>query len=322
MVSTLKEYGLIVVVIAAAMVGYLFYNYNKEAVIDYALDNIGERLVQLLDSESNQNAVRQRFATLKSRILDEEVESAAVEQMAANVLNLSAAGAPITMDEAELLLSEVYEYQVQAEAIAAEVDVAVQVDKSAPKAARAKAGTKKVQIELEDLGTHLASIIKAEEDLRRAATAAGPTAPLPPFVIASSEQGLRFHIDSMMVEVFAKKAAPKSIQELEKHKMIVWEKHLAKKRKMSHEKSLAELKHVQKHLEKAMEMRDIAISQTGTEMEISISLAPEMIEKIRVIKELESKGVWVGSVPDSVKRIVISGPTGTDVTVLTGEGSG
>ena len=114
MYSALKEYGLIVVVIAAAMVGYLFYNYNKEAVIDYALDNIGERLVQLLDSESNQDAVRQKFAALKSRILDEEVESAAVEQMAANVLNLSAAGAPITMDEADMLLNEVYAYEAQA----------------------------------------------------------------------------------------------------------------------------------------------------------------------------------------------------------------
>ena len=69
-------------------------------------------------------------------------------------------------------------------------------------------------------------------------------------------------------------------------------------------------------------MRDIAISQAGESMEISITLAPEMIDRIRVIKELESKGVWVGSVPDSVKRIVITGPGTAGVTVSTGERSG
>jgi Flp pilus assembly pilin Flp len=322
MYSALKEYGLIVVVIAAAMMGYLFYNYNKEAVIDYALDNIGERLVQLLDSESNQDAVRQKFAALKSRILDQEVESAAVEQMAANVLNLSAAGAPITMDEADLLFSEVYAYEAEAMAAAADASVDVQVETKGSDAAQARAKTKKVQIELKQLGAHLASVIKAEEDFRHAAKASGASAALPPFVIASSDQGLRFHVDSMMVEMLANGTAPESIRELEKHKMIVWEKHLAEKRKMGYEKSLEELEHVQKHLEKALAMRDIAISQAGESMEISITLAPEMIDRIRVIKELESKGVWVGSVPDSVKRIVITGPGTTGVTVSTGERSG
>ena len=91
---------------------------------------------------------------------------------------------------------------------------------------------------------------------------------------------------------------------------------------MGYEKSLEELEHVQKHLEKALAMRDIAISQAGESVEISITLAPEMIDKIRVIKELESKGVWVGSIPDSVKRIVVTGAGTAGVTVLTGADSG
>ena len=49
---------------------------------------------------------------------------------------------------------------------------------------------------------------------------------------------------------------------------------------MGYEKSLEELEHVQKHLEKALAMRDIAISQAGESMEISITLAPEMIDAV------------------------------------------
>ena len=50
----------------------------------------------------------------------------------------------------------------------------------------------------------------------------------------------------------------------------------------------------------------MTISQTGDQVEISLSLAPEMIEKVRVLKELEAKGVWIPAVPDSIQKIVIS----------------
>jgi Flp pilus assembly pilin Flp len=314
MKSTIREYGLIAVVIVSAMVGYLFYNYNKEAVIDYALDNIGERLVQLLDNESSQDAIRQKFAALKSRILDEEVEGAAVEQMAANVLNLSAVGQPITQDEADMLLNEVMEFEMQSLARAesgiearAEAEAAAEAAGELKREAAVRAKKeKKVAVELEKLGEKLASAIKTEEELRKMAKLSNPAAPLPPFVVVSSDKGFHFQVDSMMVDVLARADGLEDLKEMEKEKIIVWTKHLAEKRKMNHEQAMVELAHIKKHLEKAKEIRKMTISQTGDQVEISLSLEPEIIEKIRVLKELEAKGVWIPAVPDSIQKIVIS----------------
>ena len=312
MKSAVREYGLIAIVIASAMVGYLFYNYNKEAVIDYALDNIGERLVQLLDNESSQDAIRQRFAALKTRILDEEVESAAVEQMAANVLNLSAAGQPITMDEADMLLNEVMEFELQALASAdAGTEATLEAATEASREAEAKAVArtrkeKKVQIELEKLGEKLASAIRAEEELRVMSKLSDAATPLPPFAVVTTEKGLHFQVDSLMMDVMANAEVRKDIEEMQKQDLIVWKKHLVQSRKLSHEQAMSDLQHIQKHLEAAKEVREMAIKQTGDNIEISIALEPEVIEKIRVLKELEAKGVWISAVPDSIQKIVIS----------------
>ena len=53
-------------------------------------------------------------------------------------------------------------------------------------------------------------------------------------------------------------------------------------------------------------MREIAVKQSAQNIEISVVLEPEVIEKIRVLKELEAKGVWIPAVPDSIQKILIS----------------
>jgi len=122
----------------------------------------------------------------------------------------------------------------------------------------------------------------------------------------ASDQGLRFQVDSMMVGVLAEGRLPEAIRQLHEQKHLIWKKHLAESRKMSQEQAMAELEQVQKHLEKVKEMQAMGMMRAGEPIEISISLAPEVIEKVRVLKELQSKGVWIPAVPDSIQKIVIT----------------
>ena len=100
----LREYGVVVVVIIAGMVGYTIFYENKEEILTGSLDVIRERLVAMIDDVSSRDVVARHFDRFQEKVLAQEVPPAEVANIAANVLNLSNSGSTITPEQAALML--------------------------------------------------------------------------------------------------------------------------------------------------------------------------------------------------------------------------
>lgn len=79
---------------------------RREEIIDYTLDMLGNRLVQLASDDASKDEIAASFARFSERVDRNEVSPEEIETIAANVLNLSARGALITPEDAQLMLLE------------------------------------------------------------------------------------------------------------------------------------------------------------------------------------------------------------------------
>lgn len=99
-----KEYGVIAVLIAVALSGYFLVGDRRGDIMDYTLDMVGSRLIELAHGEDEKREIARQFAAFSERVERDEVAPEVIESVAANVLNLRARGAVITPKEAELML--------------------------------------------------------------------------------------------------------------------------------------------------------------------------------------------------------------------------
>lgn len=72
--------------------------------MEYTLELVGSRLVELAQGEDEKEDIARQFAAFSDRVERNEVAPEAIESVAANVLNLRARGAAITPEEAALML--------------------------------------------------------------------------------------------------------------------------------------------------------------------------------------------------------------------------
>ncbi|GEM_PF-1063278 len=101
-----REYGLIALLIAVSLTGYFMIGDRRADIVDYTLDMLGNRLVQLASDDASREEIAASFARFSERVERNEVSSEEIETVAANVLNLSARGAIITPQDAQLVLFE------------------------------------------------------------------------------------------------------------------------------------------------------------------------------------------------------------------------
>ena len=104
MSELLREYGVIAVLMVVALSGYFLIGDRRGELMDYTLDMVGSRLIELADGEEEKDRIANQFARFSERVQRDEVSPQMVEIVAANVLNLRARGAVITPEEAELML--------------------------------------------------------------------------------------------------------------------------------------------------------------------------------------------------------------------------
>jgi hypothetical protein len=104
MPAFLREYGVIMVLMIVALGGYFLIGDRRGEIMDYTLDMLGTRLVELASGEEEKEQIAQQFAAFSDRVDRKEVSPETIESIAANVLNLRARGAVITPEEAELML--------------------------------------------------------------------------------------------------------------------------------------------------------------------------------------------------------------------------
>lgn len=106
MKSALREYGVILTLIAISVTGYYLFTQNKEDILSYSLDILGTKLVNLMGDDASKLQVAQAFERFQERVANQEVSSDQIQFVAANVLNLTQTRSKISAEEAEILLSD------------------------------------------------------------------------------------------------------------------------------------------------------------------------------------------------------------------------
>ena len=285
MKKILREYGAVALVIGVAMVAYIVYQQNRSDILTYTLDTLGSRLVELVDDDDKKASVRNRFAEIKGRVLNKEITPAEVEALAANVLNLSAAGSKLTADEATMMLD-----------MAAAPNIASgEPDDSALAELRKMARpvplpAKPLEIDpaaYEELGEKLRRVLETESEL----LALAPTAPTPEsagFLSFDTEDGLHIMIDSTFAEVVVELHGPDGMRELERERAIVWRRDAMKERMEA-----------RKHAREDME--------TFATSDQADKAHQNTVRALRVLRGLEAKGLILSPESDTVRAQIWEG---------------
>jgi hypothetical protein len=100
-----RDYGLIAVLICFAVGGYFLLGDEREDVLASSLDALGSRLTALVDDDEAREQTELNMEAFKAAVAANEVAPEEVEQFAANVLNLSASGAKLSAEDADMVWS-------------------------------------------------------------------------------------------------------------------------------------------------------------------------------------------------------------------------
>ena len=216
-----REYGLVVVLIALGMVGYAIFRENK---LDGSLSEIRARLVEMID-ESSREAVARHFDRFQEKVLAHEVPPEEVENIAANVLNLSNSGSTLTPEQATLML-DMASSAVEVTLLPSPADT----DATPPLAAvapRPPAPPPPVEpVALDALGERLESMLDFDGEVRRVMDARRvDRRELARHVRYRFDEGLHIDIDVDMDEAMKQQLA-QQVEQLEKRKMIVWKQNM------------------------------------------------------------------------------------------------
>lgn len=127
-----REYGVIIALMIVALSGYFLIGDRRGEIVDYTLDMLGTRLVELASGDDEKAEIARQFAEFSDRVERQEVSPEVVESVAANVLNLRARGAIITPEEAELMLFQEPEIRLPSPADSGRVRTRVYTVHSGP----------------------------------------------------------------------------------------------------------------------------------------------------------------------------------------------
>ncbi len=172
-----------------ALSGYFLIGDRRGDIMDYTLDMLGTRLIELAASDGEKDEIARQFAEFSGRIERDEVSPEVVETVAANVLNLKARGAVVTPEDVELML-----FQEPGSALPYPSD-SVSGIKPYVIAAPATAGA---SFEMRELPERLATMFEIADAARDRGDASRP-----PVRFSRDESGVHVIIDSDVAETIA-----------------------------------------------------------------------------------------------------------------------
>ena len=304
----LKEYGLIVILVAVGITGYLLYLQNKEDILSYSLDLIGEQLISMVDDADSKERLATRFASFKERVLENEIAREQVENIAANVLNLSISGSKLTPMEAQLVLDMPFMTDITelpSSALDANVPEPADIESTSPPDARRPPrfrGNMDTR-ERRQLGERLQSIIALNTQVHEIAGKNREDA----MVISGGvrydfENGLQVTIDETLRDSFRKQLLEgfaDEIKKLEDDKLLIWRQNLSEQLRRDRAKFRAEVR-----LTRAMERAQQEGDRTATEgLDVIVSL-----------KHLEGLGYHSALNPESL-HVIVGAPNKRDIAV-------
>lgn len=224
-----NEYGLISLLIVVSVSGYLLFSENKQDILAYTLDTLGERLVSLASDDAAKERIAAAFDRFSDLVQNEQVSSDHIESVAANVLNLSARGEPITAEEAELMLYMDYPEALPSP-VTAPSDVSVLYSpEDLQKDNKAKQYI--IESEFEELGTRLSEMLEFSETfIVEGAEAASVVH------FSTDDNGIHVILDSEAGTMMTEPTFLPMARDLEAKRMVRWNDRLADERERSAER--------------------------------------------------------------------------------------
>jgi hypothetical protein len=308
MKTLFREYAIIGIVIVAGMAAYVAYHYNRQDILEYGLDVIGERLVEMVDSEESKQAIRERFSEFRQSVLDRQVPADRVETLAANVLNMSNAGTSLSREEADMVLG----FAVEPSSLPLP---ALAASESLPDAPDSLAGTEKGagppqavtraaprtaeppgRGDLERLADRLSRAIDLDAQVRRLMSEMPEMQPdIASRVMFHADGGLTVSVDTGLVaavHVPGLARLTRSLGALDEREMLIW------KRDLAHQRSL-ERTRATEELDRIVEWRE-------GRHEALHDAAGEALRALEEMKMLEMKGYMVSGMSDSLEAAVLA----------------
>lgn len=247
-----KEYGLIAVLIAVALSGYFLVGDRRGDIMDYTLDMIGTRLVDLAQGEDEKQEIARQFAAFSERVERDEVAPEVIESVAANVLNLRARGAMITPEEAELML-----YPESPAVLPSPADSVSGVQPAFAYTVASKPGTP-VRVHMEELGERITYMFEMADAIGSQADSNRTH-----IHFARDEHGVHVILDPSIEPLFESTVAGNLYADMSEKEWVRWEANFAEqqernaKRLEAQAEKLAALENAQKDAWEASQARRI-----------------------------------------------------------------
>ncbi len=221
MPAFLREYGVIMVLMIVALGGYFLVGDRRGEIMDYTLDMLGTRLVDLASGDEEKDQIARQFAEFSDRVERQEVSPEAIESIAANVLNLRARGAVITPEEAELMLAP--------EPVRPLPEPGAPVAPSAPTAyaySVNSASGEVTKVDLQNLGQKMTYMFELAD-----AVHSEDHADTPSIHFTRDEHGIHVVVDPSMTNMFESEGMRALTTEMRDKDWIRWEDNLAEQQK-------------------------------------------------------------------------------------------
>ena len=311
-----KEYGLIAVLTAVALSGYFLIGDRRGDIMEYTLDLMGTRLMELAQGDDEKQEIARQFAAFSERVERDEVAPEVIESVAANVLNLRARGAVITPEEAELML---YPEAVSTLPIPADSSATV----PAPPAYSIASAGSAVHVDMKELGDRItymfefADAVGQHDDSGRTHVR-----------FARDTDGIHVIMDPRVESFFETSSAGDLYSEMSEKEWVRWEVNLAEQQERdakrlerqaeritvleNSQKSVLEVSQVQR-LEALKRVQKLAMMGATTDLDTLVlyqemeSLLEGLTFELQTIVDTEETDV--ASQPGSVSIVIQSDST-------------
>ena len=275
-----RDYGIIGVLIAIAVGGYFLIGERKNDILSYSLDAIGNRLIELVDDDARKEDVADAFSRFKDRVSSKEVAPEQIENIAANVLNLSTSGAQLSPEEAEMVLDLALESPADVlpipQILLGELPAAT--DKVTPVSPPSAPGTVVISDDqLVKLGSRVTAMVSFAEKMKEMAASDKKVKDFSKHYHFTFDDGLRIVVDTMADTVWAHEELRELVSELDREKWVDWRQNLVEERRVRDER----IQKVKERISIARRQEGVVVSRLPGEWTALVKL-----ERLNRLQEL------------------------------------